>query len=166
MMKKVLVLCLLLGSVSLKAQTVFNQWEVFKTDRFGFSMNYPDSWVMIEKGNAEYVFKSEVGNRGTFKLKVEEKTDSSAAVAVLKQEEDLNAGSRFSVLNDRCILMYKTMAIVNGSQFETHHWTISAGNKVLYCSFTYDAKKRNDANLKEEILLAYQMIESLSFYEI
>ncbi len=166
-MKNLVVSCLfvLLSASGLQAQTNFNKWDVFKTDRFGFSMNYPDSWVMNEKGNGDYTFQNEVADRGSFRLWVEEKSDSSEAVAVLKSEENRNAGSRFSALNDRCMVVYKTIAILRGKDMETHHWTIAYQNKVLHCSFTFEARKRTDANLQEEIVLAYQMIESITFYK-
>ncbi|TNE81547.1 MAG: DUF3805 domain-containing protein [Bacteroidetes bacterium] len=166
-MKNLVVSCLFLlfGTASLQAQTAFSQWDIFKTDRFGFSMKYPDSWVMNEKGNGDYTFKNEVAERGSFRLWVEEKSDSSEAVSVLKSEETANAGARFSALNDRCMVVYKTMSLLRGKDMETHHWTIAYKNKVLHCSFTYEAKKRTDANLKDEIVLAYQMIESITFYK-
>lgn len=158
-----LLLFFFLSILSLSAQTNFSNWDQFRSDRFGYSLKYPETWEVNEISNGVYVFRNPYKPLGTFRISVEEHGDSSTARTMLENLKDENSGSSLSTDNTKALLVFKTMSIQNGQDTELHHWVIAAGSRVYFCSYEFPASSRTATNLVEEMKSAYQVIESMQF---
>ncbi|MDX5320542.1 MAG: DUF3805 domain-containing protein [Bacteroidota bacterium] len=162
-MKRLLVLLSFLTPFIASAQTNFSGWDQFSSNRFGFTLKYPDTWDVNEVSNGEYAFKNPYEKLGEFRIIVEEKFDSISASNDLIRLQEENAGSSLSEVGDHQILIYKTMSVLNGVSVEIHHWVIRSGNTLFHCTYKFDSALRNATNLTDEMKMAYQAVESINF---
>lgn len=162
-MKTLLLLSFLLVGFAAQAQTNFNTWDQFQSSRFGFTMRYPDLWEVNEESNGNYSFHNPYEHLGMFRVIVDDRGDSATAANDLVRLERENNGIGQTPEGTDKLVMYKSMIVQDGINTEVHHWVIQEKNTLYRCSYSFDTTLRNAPNLVEEMKLAYQTIESLTF---
>src|SRR5688572_9380967 len=96
--------------LTLSTQTNFPVWDEFRSDRFGFILQYPDVWNVNEQSNGVYVFKNENEKLGVYKLSVEEVADTNAMQSRLNVLKEENKGSSLVPMpGNRYLMTYKTI---------------------------------------------------------
>jgi|GEM_PF-2295968 len=163
-MKKLLFLFAFLLSAGLQAQTNFNSWDEFRSTRFGFTMNYPDSWEVNEESNGNFTFHNPYVHLGVFRIIIDDRGDSATAYNDLIRLAQENNGTGLNDYGNKKLLMYKSMIIQDNVHLEVHHWVILVNSSLYRCSYTFDTNLRDAPNLVEEMKLAYQTMESLNFF--
>ena len=168
MKRSFLILLLFTGaSLSLSAQTSFPVWNEFRSDRFGFSIQYPDMWTVNEQANGTYVFanKDPQQSLGTYTIVVENNNDSATAQSRQISLRDEHQGSTLTKFGTRSLLTYKTVAVRNGVDLEIHHWIVAVDSRLFLCSYSFPTQLRNSTQMVDELTMAYKMIEMLNFIE-
>lgn len=153
------------GSLSLLAQTNFPIWHEFRSDRFRFTIQYPDAWTVNEQANGVYVFRNQNQSLGTYTVVVDENTDSVTAYNKQLALKDENKGSMLSQYGKHSLLTYKTLRIKNGVDEEIHHWVIAVNNRLFIFSYAFPTHLRNATQLVDEMTMAYQIIEMVKFID-
>lgn len=162
-MKPTLLILFLLGPLFGMAQTNFPNWDQFRSDRFGFTMKYPDQWDVNEESSGVYSFKNPYERLGTFTIRMDDRGDSTNAISDLERIADDNKGGSLNTIGNRQVYMYKTMSVREGNTVEIHNWIFRHGNYLIYCSYSFDSALMHAPNLVDEMKLAYQTVESMNF---
>ncbi|MBI1221206.1 MAG: DUF3805 domain-containing protein [Bacteroidetes bacterium] len=162
-MKHTLLILLFLLPLAGFAQTNLPGWDEFRSDRFGFTMKYPDQWNVNEISNGIYNFKNPYVRLGTFQLAVTDQGDSMRAKVALQHIADDNEGGSINTLADKEALVYKSMSVQSGVTIEVHHWVFTHENYLFHFTYSFDSSLMHAPNLMEERKQAYQVIETLNF---
>lgn len=165
-MKKCLLSCLIvfLGCYC-NAQSLNPGWGLFRSERFGFSMEYPQNWVVNESGNARYEFYNLNKKLGVFTVQVmEDFSDSAHVYSRLAEMRDDANGSRLDQEGEKWRLSYKTTILSEGRNYEVSHWAIGFRNRIYLCSYHIESAYRNSPDVMEEAKAAFRMIETLNLH--
>lgn len=163
-MRKLLVPIFLFISVASYAQTNFTGWSKFNCGRFGFTMSFPEAWVMSETGNGVYQFNADQRSLGTFGIEVINFPDSIEAATYYKGIETRYNKESVDSIGSKVFLHLKEIQQVGGNQVEKLRWFKVSGNKVIVCSYIYLLTLAKEQAFQRELIQVYQMLGSLTFY--
>lgn len=165
-MKRIMVLLVcVMGAVDLCGQSLNPGWTLFRSERFGFSLEYPQSWIVNETGNGSYEFYNINKKLGLFILDIEEDyTDSAAVYSKLRDLSNEANGANLDASQGKWLLTYKTTILNEGRQYEVFHWAIGYRQRIYYCRYEIESTTKSTPDVQEEVKVAFRMIETLNLH--
>lgn len=165
-MKKTLFLWICLTFVvTAFSQTNNPQWSTFRSERLGFSLDYPDMWDLSEGMFNNYIFSNTTKPYGIFSVKVGDPfVDSAAAAGYFDlRVRELN-DAKVSRAGTYTTLMYKLTIVQNGKNMDIHYWLFVQGNRLYTFSYTVDESLLQNPQVVDEFKSSYGVIETLKFF--
>jgi len=139
----------------------------FVSNQGWLTFDYPSTWDQSEEDEGTYLFMDNDNWKGNFRitpLRISGKDTDSIDLRLQKNVEeqiDKNKGARFIKLGQYNVATYFKTIVQDGDTLTILYWIFEQNQTMITASFTIDANRFEDNDVKREIRHCEKTIETL-----